>query len=97
MRILHSGCCEPLKAGVHGALGALAAACLGYNAAAFLVRRESHLGRNVLFYSLVLAVEVAHVCHHRSVPSGGSSSTRTLRSPSHSQTASKINTAPHAH
>jgi hypothetical protein len=64
MTLLESGCHEPLKAGVHGAVGALALICFGYNAAAFVARRERHLARNVVFYGLVVAVEIAHVVHH---------------------------------
>lgn len=64
MTLLRSGDHEPLKAGVHGALGALALLCLGYNTAAFAVRRERHLARNIVLYGLLVAVEVAHVQHH---------------------------------
>ena len=41
---------EALKASVHGAVGLLAAVCTVYNAAAFVTRRQVHLGFNVLLY-----------------------------------------------
>jgi hypothetical protein len=53
-----------LKASVHGALGLLAGVCAVYNALAWKKRRAGHLKRNVLFYGLVVAVEILHVAHH---------------------------------
>jgi hypothetical protein len=57
---------EGLKAGVHAAVGTLAALCALYNAVAFCARPrpESHLLRNALFYGLLTIVEIAHVRHH---------------------------------
>jgi hypothetical protein len=65
VRVLDVGACEPLKAGVHAGLGLLAVICCAYNGAAYLRRREPNLRRNVLFYAVVVAVEIAHVHHHR--------------------------------
>ncbi len=62
--ILHHGCCEPFKAGVHGAALGLAALMGLYNAAAWLRRRERHLAINAVLYGLAVAWEQRHVAHH---------------------------------
>ena len=62
---LRPGHGEPVKLAVHATLGAAAAACLAYNVAAFAARRERHLARNAAIYGAILALEVAHVRHHR--------------------------------
>lgn len=62
--LLCVGQCEPLKAGVHGVLMAVAALCAAYNAAAWLKRREPHLAVNVVLYSATVVWELNHVQHH---------------------------------
>jgi hypothetical protein len=64
MQILHAGQCEPLKAGVHGAIGALAAVCAVYNLCALGLRPKRHLAINAVFYTALVLVEVQHVRHH---------------------------------
>lgn len=64
MRLLEVGEGEATKAAVHGALGLLALTCLVYNAAAWCVRREAHLSRNVVLYGALVAVELAQLSHH---------------------------------
>jgi hypothetical protein len=64
MKLLETGCHEPLKASVHGVLGAIALVCFGYNTAAYAMRRERHLARGLAFYGVLVAVEVAKVVHH---------------------------------
>lgn len=59
-----AGANEPVKASVHAALGTLAAICLAYNMAAFILRRERHLARNVLLYTGICALELAQVRRH---------------------------------
>lgn len=71
MKLLETGSCEPLKAGVHGVLGAIALVCFGYNTAAFAMRREGHLARGVAFYGVLVGVEVAKVVHHCRAHRGG--------------------------
>ena len=62
--ILKCGNCEELKLGVHaGALG-LAVVMGLYNAAAWLVRRETHLAVNAILYAGLVAWEREHVAHH---------------------------------
>jgi hypothetical protein len=64
LSVLRCGSCEPLKAGVHAtALGIVAVMAL-YNAAAWLTRRERHLGVNAVLYGLLVAWEQQHVAHH---------------------------------
>jgi hypothetical protein len=62
--VLYVGECEPLKAAVHGVLLATVALCAVYNAAAWLRRRERHLGINALVYSLAAMWEHQHVQQH---------------------------------
>lgn len=64
MNIFVSGEHEPLKAGVHGALGLLAAVCAGYNLIAATHRRDRHLKINAVVYAFVTVYEVAKVVHH---------------------------------
>lgn len=64
MQILHAGQCEPLKAGVHGAIGALAAVCAVYNLCALGLRPKRHLAINAVFYTALVLVEIQHVRHH---------------------------------
>jgi hypothetical protein len=63
-RVLNSGNCERMKAGVHGVALATAAVCGGYNIGAWLIRRERHLAVNALIYSAATIWEIAHVRHH---------------------------------
>lgn len=63
-KLLENGCHEPLKAGIHGVLGAIGLVCFSYNAAAFAARRQQHLARGAMFYGLLVAVEIAKVRHH---------------------------------
>jgi hypothetical protein len=65
MNLFRPGSCEPLKRDVHRALGLLAGVCCVYNAGAFLARRQPHSAMNVLVYALIVALEHAHVDHHR--------------------------------
>lgn len=62
--LLTVGRCEPLKAGVHGVLMAVAALCAMYNAAAWLRRREPHLAVNAVLYSATVLWELNHVQDH---------------------------------
>jgi hypothetical protein len=62
--ILQCGNCEPLKASVHGIALATAAVCAAYNLAAWLSRRQMHLGVNAVLYTAVVMWECAHVRHH---------------------------------
>ena len=64
MTVLHSGNCEPLKAGVHGVALVTAALCGVYNLSAWLVRRQPHLAVNAVLYSGVVVWEYQHVKHH---------------------------------
>ncbi len=57
---------ENCKAGVHGALGVMAAICLTYNALAYLRRKEHHLLTNTIVYGMVVALEIESVRHHLS-------------------------------
>jgi hypothetical protein len=64
LSVLRCGSCEPLKAGVHAtALGIVAVMAL-YNGAAWLTRRERHLGINAVLYGLLMAYEQKQVAHH---------------------------------
>jgi hypothetical protein len=62
--VLHNGHCENLKAATHGIALATALVCATYNLAAWLVRREMHLGINAVFYFAASAWEVEHIRHH---------------------------------
>lgn len=59
-----SGKGEAVKAGVHGALGLIAGACLVYNVSAWLYRRKLHLARNVVIYGAIVGLELVQVRHH---------------------------------
>ena len=63
--LFYPGKAEAAKAGVHGGLLGLALVCLGYNAIAFALRRESHLARNCVLYGSLAAIEVYQVSKHR--------------------------------
>jgi uncharacterized membrane protein (UPF0136 family) len=62
--VLYVGQCEPLKAGVHGVMLATVALCAVYNAAAWLKRRERHLGINAILYGAATLWEHRHVQQH---------------------------------
>jgi hypothetical protein len=64
LKILHCGSCEGLKTGVHVLALGLAAVMGAYNAAAWLSRRQTHLGVNAVLYAALLAWEQQHVVHH---------------------------------
>ncbi len=64
MQMLQCGNCERLKTGVHAAVLGLAAVCGLYNAAAWLSRRQRHLGVNAVLYLALIAWEQRHVAHH---------------------------------
>ena len=64
LTVLNSGSCEALKLGVHGAALGLAVLMGGYNAAAWLRRREQHLAANAILYTALIALEYHHVAHH---------------------------------
>ena len=55
---------EPLKAGVHGLLLAVAAVCAVYNVSAWSWRRERHLAVNVGVYGGLVGFEVYQVWRH---------------------------------
>jgi hypothetical protein len=62
--ILEPGCCEPLKATVHGTALGLATLMAAYNVAAWLQRRQRHLAINSLIYTVAAVWESSHVRHH---------------------------------
>jgi len=64
IKLLRCGNCEELKLGVHGTALALAVVCGAYNTAAWLLRRERHLGINSLMYAALAIWEIQHVRHH---------------------------------
>jgi len=64
MRIFVPGECELSKAGIHGAIGGLAAVCLVYNCWSFGKRHDLHLLVNTGLYAALVAWELAHVQHH---------------------------------
>lgn len=64
MVVLESGKCEPLKTAVHGFLLGTVALCAAYNAAAWLKRRQLHLGINAIVYGAAIYWERCHVAHH---------------------------------
>ena len=78
MRVLECGHCEPLKTGVHAAVLGLAAVCGMYNAAAWLSRREVHLGVNAVLYAALIAWEREHVRHHVAAQQSPDASHRSL-------------------
>jgi hypothetical protein len=55
---------ELLKGGVHAAVCGLALVCGVYNAAAWVTRRERHLGVNAILYTGLVIWEACHVRHH---------------------------------
>ncbi len=59
-----SGNHEPLKCGVHGAAGVLAALCAAYNIAAWCFRRDRHLRVNAIIYTLAVLWELKQTVHH---------------------------------
>lgn len=61
---LRQGHGEGFKCVSHGAMGLLAAAFTGYNVAAYVVRRESHLFANGVIYFSVMALECRKVYRH---------------------------------
>jgi hypothetical protein len=63
-KFLHPGEGEILKGAVHAAVCGLALVCGVYNAAAWLTRRERHLGVNAVLYAGLAVWEAAHVRHH---------------------------------
>ena len=64
MDILKCGNCEELKIGVHASALGLAVVMGVYNAAAWLVRRETHLAVNAILYTGLAVWEREHVAHH---------------------------------
>ena len=64
LTVLNSGSCEALKLSVHAAALGLAVVMGGYNAAAWLRRREHHLAANAVLYTALIALEYHHVAHH---------------------------------
>jgi hypothetical protein len=63
-RLVQPGFCEELKLGVHAAALTLAAVMGAYNAVAWLVRRERHLGVNTVIYAALIVWEQQLVAHH---------------------------------
>jgi hypothetical protein len=64
LTVLQCGECESLKASVHGSALALSVLMGLYNAAAWLKRRDAHLGVNAIFYAALVAWEQKHFVHH---------------------------------
>lgn len=62
--LLDSGEKEGLKAAVHGSMAALVLLCLGYNTAAWIKRRETHLGIGSILYAGLLYWEVQKTTRH---------------------------------
>lgn len=63
-RFLKAGEGEVLKGAVHAAVCGLALVCGVYNAAAWVTRRERHLGVNAFLYAGLAIWEAVHVQHH---------------------------------
>jgi hypothetical protein len=63
-RFLKPGEAEMLKGSVHAAACGLALVCGVYNAAAWLTRRERHLGVNAVLYAGLAIWEATHVRRH---------------------------------
>jgi hypothetical protein len=59
-----SGNSEGVKLAVHGGMLLGAAACCGYNTAAWYYRGETHNAVNALVYFALILLEIAHVTHH---------------------------------
>jgi len=64
IKVLECGNCEELKLGVHATALALAVVMGAYNAAAWLLRRQTHLGVNTVLYSALTIWEIQHIKHH---------------------------------
>jgi hypothetical protein len=64
LEVLKCGNCEELKAGVHAAALGLFVVMGGYNVAAWLSRRQTHLAINAVIYAALTAWEQQHVAHH---------------------------------
>src|SRR5260221_13064449 len=64
IKLLECGNCEDLKVGVHATALTLAVIMGAYNAAAWLLRRQTHLGVNTVMYSVLTIWEIEHVKHH---------------------------------
>jgi hypothetical protein len=64
IKVLKCGNCEELKLGVHATALALSVVMGAYNAAAWLLRRQTHLGVNTVLYSALTIWEIQHVKHH---------------------------------
>jgi hypothetical protein len=62
--MLDSGACEPMKAAVHGVLMATVGVCAAYNIAAWIKRRQTHLGINAVIYTTAVWWECNHIIHH---------------------------------
>lgn len=62
--ILDVGCCEPLKATVHGIALGLATLMAAYNTAAWFRRRQRHLALNGFIYAAAIVWESRHVTRH---------------------------------
>jgi hypothetical protein len=63
-RFVRPGEAETLKGAVHAAVCGLAVVCGLYNTAAWLKRRERHLGVNAILYAGLAFWEASHVRHH---------------------------------
>ncbi len=68
LSILENGTRETLKGTIHGIALCLAALIGMYNAAAWLQRRERHLGVNTVVYAALVLFECQHVRHHLGTP-----------------------------
>lgn len=64
MAVWQCGCFERVKAGTHAAACALAVLMAGYNALAWVMRRERHLAVNTISYVLAACWEVKQTKHH---------------------------------
>ena len=63
-KLCTSGELEGVKGAVHGTACLIAAAMAAYNAAAWCLRRERHLGMNAVVYTLAVGWEVKQTLHH---------------------------------
>ena len=64
IKLLRCGAYEELKVGVHATALTLAVVMGAYNAAAWLRRRQTHLGVNAVLYAALAAWEIQLVRHH---------------------------------
>ena len=62
--LFYPGKSETLKWSVHAGLFGLSAVCVAYNTAAWVLRREPHLARNVAIYAALAAVELSQMERH---------------------------------